>query len=309
MLNKIYPYTFFGTKITSFGRSKVSIATNALQYGTAVIGGIRAYKGVGSENKFEIFRMKDHWNRMLRSLGMLGVDLEYNIADLEKITIALLRKNKPRQDCYFRPIAYAGSTLLTPNLLRDNKFTLAIFMIPMEGKFFGEKGMKVKISSWTKISSSMIPALGKISGAYINAALARKEAQENEFDEAVMLNNAGNVAEGPAENIFLVKNRKIITPSLKDDILDGITRKSVIQIAKDNKIPLLERSIQKRELLDCDEAFFTGTGAQIAWIESIDKYVLGSKPGHITAKIQSLFNEIVKGKRRGYESWFTKVII
>lgn len=284
--------------------------TNALQYGTAVFGGIRGY--FNKEEKFlSIFRMEDHYKRFLLSLKILGVSIKYSLEDLKEITIKLVKKNRPKTDVYFRPFAFASSLYLAPNLARDSIFDFSLYMIPLGEYLPVDKGLSVIVSSWRRISDNAIPARAKISGAYVNSALARKEAQDLGFDEAIVLTQEGHVSEGSAENLFLVRDGVLITSPVSDEILEGITRKTVIELAKELEIPVIERSIDRTELYVADEAFFSGTGVQIAWISRIDGRIVGNgKKGPITQKIQDLFFKIVKGKEEKYsEKWCTKVRI
>lgn len=308
MPKKFFPYCFFQGKIRKTKDAKVSIMTNALQYGTAVFGGIRGY--FNKEEKFlSIFRIEDHYKRFLLSLKILGVSIKYSLQDLKEITIKLVKKNRPKTDVYFRPFAFASSLNLSPNLAQDSVFDFSLYMIPLGEYLPVDKGLSVKVSSWRRISDNAIPPRAKISGAYVNSALARKEAQDLGFDEAIVLTQEGHVSEGSAENLFLVKDGVLITSQVSDEILEGITRKTVIELAKDLKIPVVERTIDRTELYTADEAFFSGTGVQIAWIAKIDGRFIGNgKKGPITQKIQDLFFKIVRGKEKNYsEKWCTKV--
>jgi len=236
------------------------------------------------------------------------VKLEYSHAELVDVTTKLVKKNKPKTDTYIRPYAYAGSLNLSPNLERDNPFHFAEYMIPLGDYLPTDKGVTACVSSWRRISDNTIPSRAKISGGYINSALAKKEANTNGFDEAIFLNEGGNVAEGSAMNLFIVRDGVLITPSKSDDILEGITRRSVLQFANDLNIPVEERTIDRSELYIADEAFFCGTGAQVAWISEIDHRKVGTgKRGEIAGTIQDLFFKVVRGEEDKYESWRTKI--
>ncbi|MDI6883241.1 MAG: branched-chain amino acid transaminase [Patescibacteria group bacterium] len=308
MTNQFFPYAFFQEKFVKTEEAKVSIMTNALQYGTAVFGGIRGY--YNKNKKFlSIFRMDDHYQRFLNSLKILGVSIPYTLAKLKKITLELTKINKPQTDVYFRPFAYAGSTQLSPNLATDSVFDFALYMIPLGDYLPTDRGLSVVVSSWRRISDNAIPARAKISGAYINSALARKEATDRGCDEAIVLTANGHVSEGSAENLFIVRDGVLITPKKSDDILEGITRRTIIELARDLKIPVEERSIDRTELYIADEVFFTGTGVQVAWVAKIDGRTIGSgQRGEITAKIQDLFFKIVRDEHKKYSpKWCTKV--
>ncbi|MBP9691016.1 branched-chain amino acid transaminase [Candidatus Woesebacteria bacterium] len=302
-----FPYAFFEGKTVKTEDAQVSIMTNALQYGTGVFGGIRGY--YNKEKGFiSLFRIDDHFARMLNSMKIIGVSLPYSKEELIKITVDLTHKNKPQTDTYFRPFAYAGSTNLTPNLDRDHEFAFALYMIPLGDYLPTDKGISVCVSSWRRISDNAIPSRAKISGGYINSALAKHEASLNGYEEAIFLNESGHVAEGSAMNFCMVRDGVLITPSKSDDILEGITRRTVIQLAHDAGIPVEERVIDRSELYVADEAFFCGTGAQVAWISHIDKRQIGDgKRGAIAGKIQDLFFSVVRGNEKKYESWCTKI--
>lgn len=304
---RYFPYTFFQGKVVKTEDAKVSIMTNALQYGTAVFGGLRGYYDV-DKGEISIFRIEDHYRRFLNSLKIIGVYIDYSHSDLVKITLDLLKKNKPQENCYFRPYAYAGSLNLAPNLERDAQFDFALYMIPLGDYLDTAKGLSVMVSSWRRTSDNSIPARAKISGGYINSALARKEATDRKFDEAILLTQEGHVTEGSAENIFMVRDGVLITPSVSDGILEGIVRRSIIQLASDNGIAVEERSIEKSELYVADELFFSGTGVQVAWIGKVDGRTVGDgKRGPVTAKLQDLFFDVVTGKNKKYAKWCTKI--
>lgn len=310
MKNQFFPYAFFQNKFVKTEEAKVSIMTNAFQYGTAVFDGIRGYYNKNKKFLF-LFRLDDHYQRFLNSLKILDVSIPYSLKKLKEITIELAKKNKPETNVYFRPLAYTSSTLLSPNLSRDSVFGFALYMIPLGDYFPTNKGLSVLVSSWRRVSDNAIPARAKISGAYINSALAKKEAMNKGYDEAIVLNEDGHISEGSVANLFIVRDAVLITPSKSDDILEGITRRTIIELARDLKIPVEERSIDRTELYIAEESFFTGTGVQLVWLAKIDGRIIGSgKRGKITAKIQDLFFQVVKGENKKYSPrWCTRVKI
>lgn len=306
-----FPYAFFEGKVVKTEDAKVSIMTNALQYGTAVFAGIRGYYNENNGNPFiSVFRIKDHYERFTNSFKIIGVTIGYTRDELVDITLDLLKKNNPKTDTYIRPYGYAGSINLSPNLERDNRFDTAIYMIPLGEYLPVDKGISAGISSWRRVSDNAIPARAKISGSYINSALARKEATDRGYAEAIFLTEDGHVAEGSAENLFIVRNGVLITPAASDEVLEGITRRTIMEIAKTLNIPVEVRTVDRSELYIADEAFFSGTGVQVSWISSIDERSIGNgKRGPITAKIQDTYFEVVRGNLDLGQDWCTKIYV
>lgn len=301
-----FPYTYFQGKVIKIEDAKVSIMTNALQYGTGIFGGIRGYYNKKKDSIY-IFRIEDHYKRFLSSVNILGVNFPYDINQLQEITFDLIKKNTPKTDFYLRPFGYVGHTELGPNLAHTT-LDFALYMIPLGEYLSINKGLNIRVSTWERISDNAIPSRGKISGGYVNSALARKEATDGGFDEAIMLNRNGYVAEGSAENIFIVRNNTLITPDLGESVLEGITRRSVIKIASDMGFKTIERPIERSELYIADEVFLSGTGCQIAWVAQIDKRQIGNgKIGPITKKLQEKFFRIVRGDDNEYSNWTTKI--
>lgn len=300
-----FPFAYFEGTVVPIEKAHVSIMTNALQYGTAWFGGIRGY--YNSRNKtVNLFRLDDHIKRFISSSKIIGVDFPFSQNQLKKIILDLTLKNRPETDVYFRPFAYASSTQLGPNLNKENKFEFALYMIPLGDYIPTTRGLKTYVTSWRRITDNSIPPRAKISGSYINSTLARKESADRGGDEAIFLTDDGYVCEGSAENIFLVRDGVLITPSHGSDILEGITRRTVIELSHDLKIPVVERPVNRTELYIADELFFTGTGAQIAWISEVDNRKVGnSLQGPVTKNLQKLFFEIVKGNNKKYSRWNT----
>lgn len=301
------PYAFFEGAVVPLEEANVSIMTNALQYGTGWFGGIRGY--YNKEKKFlNIFRLDDHIKRFRSTARILGVEFPYSHEELKNHILDLTNKNKPKTDVYFRPFGYASSLQLGPNFNKENSFEFALYMITLGDYLPTDKGLKTKVSSWRRISDNSIPPRAKISGGYVNSALARKEADDAGCDEAIFLTEDGLVCEGSAENIFLVRDGVIITPSHSSDVLEGITRRTVFELAKDLGIPAIECPVNRTELYVADEAFFSGTGVQIAWISEVDGRKVGDgTQGSISKKLQKAFFEVVKGNNKKYEKWNTKV--
>ncbi len=306
MTAKYFPFAFFEGKIVMTELAKISIMTNALQYGNGIFGGIRGYI---SENKksVNIFRLKDHYHRFISSLKIINKTINYSHNELVNLTIELVRKNKPDTDCYMRPIAYAVDHYISPDLAPLN-FDFALYMVPLGEYLSVSKGLKLAVSNWVRITDNMIPARAKISGGYINSSLAKGDAVKLGFDDALMLSADGHVAEGSGANFFMVREGTVITSPKYADVLEGITRRTVIQLAEDLEIPVEERLIDRTEVYIADEAFLTGTGAQVAWIAEVDgRTISNGKIGPITEKIQKLFFNIVRGREKKYSQWLTKI--
>ncbi len=301
-----FPYAFFEGKIVPTEEANISIMTNALQYGIGVFGGIRGY--VSADKKtVNVFRINDHYDRMLKALKILNKSIKYDKQKLMEITFALARKNQPKTDCYFRPFAYATDYFISPDLHPLN-FDFALYLMPLGEYLSVSRGLKLLISNWVRINDNMIPARAKITGGYINSSLAKGDAVRLGFDDALMLTQDGHLAEGSGANFFMVRDGKLITSPRYADVLEGITRRTIIELATDLKIPVEERHIDRTEVYISDEAFMTGTGAQVAWISEVDGRKIGEgKMGPISGKIQKLFFDIVRGKEKRYSKWLTNV--
>jgi len=289
-------------KLVPFKDAKVHVLTHALHYSTAVFEGIRCYN---TPNGSAIFRLPEHVDRLFNSAKLYGMKIRYTKKQIINAIIKTV-KASGLKECYIRPIAYCGyGTMgLTPTL---NKVDVSISCWEWKmgeskaGKF---SGAKCKISEWIRIDSRSQPMQSKCAANYSNAALARVEALKNGYDEAIMLNYSGKVAEGSAENIFIVKNGMIKTPPLDADILNGITRNSVIQLIRSDGIKLIEKNITVNELLKADEVFMTGTAAEVKSVTKIDRTSIGKgKPGIITKTLQKSFMDIVMGKDQRFISW------
>ena len=289
-------------KLVPFKDAKVHVLTHALHYSTAVFEGIRCYN---TPNGSAIFRLPEHVDRLFNSAKLYGMKIRYT---KKQIIDAIIKTVKASglKECYIRPIAYCGyGTMgLTPTL---NKVDVSISCWEWKmgeskaGKF---SGAKCKISEWIRIDSRSQPMQSKCAANYSNAALARVEALKNGYDEAIMLNYSGKVAEGSAENIFIVKNGMIKTPPLDADILNGITRDSLIRLIRSDGIKLIEKNITVNELLKADEVFMTGTAAEVKSVTKIDRTSIGKgKPGIITKTLQKSFMDIVMGKDQRFVSW------
>lgn len=284
----------------------VNVATHALQYGTAVFGGIRGYYSESQKNLL-IFRVDRHFKRLHQSAKMMQMVPPLSEKEMTNILIQVARLNNYRQNVYFRPFLYKSATQLSPRF-HDVKDDFSLYSLKMDDYLDTNKGLSVCVSSWRRIDDNIIPTRGKVSGGYANSGLAKSEAVQNGYDEAIFLDTRGFVCEGSAENIFLVRDGKLITPPVSASVLEGITRRSVMEIAKSEGIPVEERDIARAELYIADEVFFTGTGAQIAWISAVDRRIIGDgNIGSFTERLRKRFVASVLGEDAEFKSWVTPV--
>ena len=289
-------------KLVPFKNAKVHVLTHALHYSTSIFEGIRCYD---TPEGSAIFRLPEHIDRFFNSAKMYSMKMPYSKKKISDGIVSTVNASKLKQ-CYIRPLAYYGyGTMgLTPT---NNKVDVSISCWEWKmgeskaGKF---SGAKCKISKWVRIDSKSQPMQAKSAANYSNAALARQEALNAGSDEAIMLNNKGHVAEGSAENIFVVKNGRITTPPLDADILDGITRDSAIKLLKSNKIKVIEKNLKINDLLKADEIFMTGTAAEVKSVTRVNKTKIGNgKIGEVTKELQESFMDTVMGKNKKFRSW------
>jgi len=303
-------YAFFQGKMVPIEEAKVDIRTNSLQYCTAIFEGIRSYWNETEKANY-VFRLEDHYKRLFENARVMMIKINYSLKDLCNYTINLLKKEDYREDAYVRPFAYNSGLNLGPKLI-GNEQDIFIYSLPLGEYLDLSKALKVCVSSWSRIPDNSIPPRAKISGSYVNAAIQKTEALLNGYDEAITLAYGTSfVCEGSAENIFMVKNDVLITPPINNGILEGITRKTVIELAKEELgLPVIERQISRTELYTADELFLCGTSAQIAPIGSVDNRTISNNEiGKTTKKIQDIYFLAVKNKIKKYSKWCTKVVL
>jgi branched-chain amino acid aminotransferase len=296
-------HAFFRGRIVPYSDARVGVLTHALNYGTGCFAGIRAYWNEAEQELF-VFRPQDHFRRFLESARLLDMTLPYSVADLTEALLALLRAELFREDCYVRPLAFYGDESIG---VRLHNLTPEVSIVAMPyGRYVeNEEGVHATISSWRRVDDNMIPARGKITGSYVNSAFAKTDAQRAGFDEAIVLNHDGHVAEGSAENFFLIKNGVAVTPPVTDNVLEGITRRTIQELlAKELRVDVVERSIDRTEISLADEAFFCGTGVQIAAVTRVDHRPIGTgRLGSVVAALRDLYFDVVRGKRPEYRHW------
>jgi branched-chain amino acid aminotransferase len=300
-------HAYFHGKIVPYSEAKVGVATHALNYGTAVFGGIRAYWNEDKKRLF-IFRPKDHYQRFLNSCRIMCFEISHSAESLVDLTLELLRRDNYQQDIYIRPLAYKAEEGIGVRL-HDLKEDLTIFALPFGHYVKNDTNAHVTISSWRRIDDNMIPARGKISGAYAGSALIKSDAARAGFDEALVLTQEGHLTEGSAMNIFMVRDGLLITPPITDNILEGITRRSVMEIAKNELgLTIVERPIDRSEVYICEELFLTGTAAQITIATRVDYRPIGNGVmGPIGGKIYKTFMDVLRGNHPSYSQWNVEV--
>ena len=300
-------YAFFEGKFVPIEEAKVSIMTHAFNYGTGCFEGIRAYWNEEEEQLF-LFRMREHYERLHRSCRIMRIELPYSAERLGEITVELLRKEGYREDTYIRPLAYKATEAIGVRL-HDLEDAFAIFAVPFGKYIEKEEGCKACVSSWRRMDDNIAPPRGKITGIYVNSALAKTEAVLNGYDEAILLNQDGHVSEGSGENLCIVRDGRLISPPVTANILEGITLAILMQLARDELgIEVVERPIDRSELYVAEEAFFCGTGVQIVAIAEIDHRPVGTgRIGPVVSKLRDLYFDIVKGRVEKYRHWCTPV--
>jgi branched-chain amino acid aminotransferase len=299
------PYAYFRKQFVPLAEAKISILTHALHYGTACFEGIRGNWNDEQEQLF-LFRIKEHYARMLKGCRILKMNIPYSADEMCQLTVKLVEKSGYREDVYIRPLAYKSSEAIGVRL-HDLEDDFLIIVATLPAYLDADEGVRCCTSSWRRVDDTMIPARGKITGIYVNSALAKTEANERGFDEAILLNHDGHVSEGSGENIFLVLEGKLVTPPSSDNILLGVTRDTIIQLARNELgIETLEMSVDRTELYLADEVFFTGTAAHVSPVLEIDHRPVGNgKVGKVTRELQRLYFDVIKGKNPKYLNWCT----
>jgi branched-chain amino acid aminotransferase len=300
-------YAYFQGKIVPLEQAKVSVMTHALNYGTGVFEGIRGYWNEKAEEIY-IVQLRAHFERMQKNTRLMCIDLGMSVDELIDLTVELVAMHNFRQNVYIRPLAYKSSEQIGVSMegVEDD---ITIYASPYGSYVDIDRGLAVCVSSWKRTDDNSIPGRAKVSGNYANTALIKNEAVLNGYDEAIVLNHQGQVVEGSAENIFLVRDGVLITPGNGEGILEGITRAIVMHLAKDEMgLNTVERSVNRSELYHADEVFLTGTGAQIAPVTSVDRRkVNDGRVGLISSHLQKLYFDVVKGNVPRYMDWLTPV--
>ncbi|MEX2247736.1 MAG: branched-chain amino acid transaminase [Dehalococcoidia bacterium] len=300
-------YAYFQKHIMPLDQAKVPVMTHAFLYGTGVFEGIR---GNWSDERGEclLFRPREHFERLKMSGQIMYIDVPQSADELTDICRRVVERCGFREDVYIRPIAYKSGEVIGPRL-HDVEDDFLLFVLPFGNYLDLDSGIRCQTSTWRRVPDTSIPARAKVTGLYVNSALAKTEAMQNGFDEAIMLNDDGHVSEGSGENIVIVRHGRLITPARSDNVLEGITLASVFELARaELGLDIIERTIDRTELYVADECFLTGTAAHLSPVVEVDRRRIGTGGvGPITSRLQKLFFDCIRGRNAKYAQWVTAV--
>lgn len=297
-MHNFLPIAYFQNNFVPFADAKISIATHALHYGTGAFGGLRGIPDPQKEKQILLFRLERHCQRLSNSAKVLNYNLPPD--KIQNIIVEFVKKNNPNTSFYIRPFVYTSDLGIAPRLHNIEK---DFFVYGLElGDYLSPDGVSCRISSWYRQEDRSLPLRAKISGAYITSSLAKTEAVESGFDEAILINSQGKVCEASGMNIFIVRNGQLITPGFDQDILEGITRDSILTLARDLGIPTVERAVDKSELLIADEVFLSGTAARITPVKRVENYEI-SQNRPITEKLRNKLTAITENRDPNYQDW------
>ena len=303
-MSSISEIIWFDGKFVKHSNAMIPVTTHAIHYGTSIFEGIRAY---WNGEKLNIFRLDEHITRFRNSGKFYDITLRFSNKEIKDAVINLCIKNKIKTSCYIRPFYFVGQYGINLHVTKKTPTHAVVFCFPF-GDLFNKNGITACISKWRKFNDSSTPTQAKMGGNYLNSILATQDAKKRKFDEAILLDKKGNVSEAPGENIFIVKNKTLITPPLSSSALDGITRKSILEFSKNLKIKSRVRNITKDELRKADEVFLTGTAAEITPIIKIESKKIGTgKVGQITMQVMNTYSEIVMNNNKKFSKWLTNV--
>lgn len=296
---------YAGGRFCAYGDAKVGLLTHGLQYGTGCFEGIRGY-WVPEDRELYLVQLREHYERLAVSAKILMMDLPLPVDELVQITTELAARNRFETDIYIRPCVFKSAEDVGVRL-HNVPDMFAIIPIPFTRYLDATQGLRAGVSSWRRADDSAAPPRAKVTGLYVNSALAKSEAIANGFDEAIMLSHDGHVAEGSAENIFMVKKGVLYTPDPSQNILEGCTRRSIMEIAtREFGMEIVERSIDRSELYGADEVFFTGTAAGVIHVASVDRRIVGDGSiGPVAKKLAGFYENVVRGREPKYASWLT----
>ncbi len=301
-------FAYFEGKIRPIAEAQVSITNLTFNYGIGCFGGIRGYWNEASQ-ELNVFRLHDHYRRFLQSTKLLMCRFDNTVEQLAAVTVQLLQREGWQENCYIRPLAYKSVSPQGGIQLHNNNDHISIYSRPSGKEIERSTGLQVGVSSWRRVDDNAIPARGKIIGSYVNSAFIKSEAKLSGYDEAIVLSDDGHVSEGSIANFFMVRNGQLITPPITANSLEGITRRTLIELAQNELgLQVVEREIDRTELYVADEALFCGTGMQVAPILSVDHRPVGNgQIGPLTQQLMDLYFNIVLGNVHKYRHWLTPV--
>lgn len=302
--NTMLPYAYFRKKIVPFQDATISIASQSLEYGTTCFGGIR---GFYHEGKTIIFRLQDHYKRLYNGSKILEMDVALSWDNFQDAIAQLIKANEPKGDFYIRPLVYTEYQALKPRF-DGISFDLAIYMFPLLNYFDPSKGLRLMISSWRKVSDAAMPTKAKAGGCYLNSALAATEARNRGFDDALMMDDQGNIVEASAANIIIVYQGEVIMPETGSALLEGITRRTVIEFLEEEGIKVRAERLDRSMVYTCDELIVTGTAAQIAFAQSVDNRQITDEdtPGPICLLLRKKIADAIHGNHPKSKQWLTE---
>jgi branched-chain amino acid aminotransferase len=296
-------WVFFEGEFARYHDVHIGVMTHALHYGTGCFEGIRSYWNAEREQLL-LLQAPAHYRRLHRSARILRMELPYETDEMIDITLELLRRNEYRTDAYVRPLVFKSVEQIGVSLhgLADS---FLVYTAPMGNYVEIDGGIRCAVSTWRRVPDCALPARAKVTGSYVNSALAKSEALENGFDEAIVLTESGHVSEGSAENVFMLKDGVFVTPPVTDEILEGVTRGLLIGMIRDElKVPVIERSIDRTELYTCDELLLCGTGAQVSPVIEVDRRPVGDgRVGELSQELQQIYFSAVRGDNPRYADW------
>jgi branched-chain amino acid aminotransferase len=303
--NRIMPFAFFRGEIVPTQEASVSIASHSLQYGTTCFAGIR---GFVSEGKAKIFRLKEHFERLSQATKILGMDVLLSWEEFSETISQLIKVNAPACDFYIRPFVFSEDIVMTPRF-HDIQFALAIYMIPLTFYYDSEKGLRLMISSWRKISDAAMPTKAKAGGCYVNSSLATTEAKRCGYDDALMMDDQGFIVEASVANLFIVYKGEVIAPEVGSAMLEGITRRTVMELLKEDGIPIRTERIDRSMIYTCEELMLTGTAVQVLFGQSVDGRVISNdgSPGPICQLLREKIQCILSGDHLKSKEWVTEI--
>jgi branched-chain amino acid aminotransferase len=303
-MQNFLPIAYFQNKFVPFAEANISIATHALHYGTGAFGGLRGIPDPQNEKQILLFRLDRHCQRLSNSAKVLNYDLPAD--KIQQVIVEFVKKNSPTTSFYIRPFVYTSDLGIAPRLHNIEK---DFFVYGLEmGSYLSPDGVSCRISSWYRQEDRSLPLRAKVSGAYITSSLAKTEAVESGFDEAILMNSQGKICEASGMNVFMVRNGQLITPGFEQDVLEGITRDSILTLAKDLGLQTLERPVDKSELFIADEVFLSGTAARITPVKRVESYEL-PKNRPITEKLRDKLTAITENRDSNYQDWVFPISI